>query len=81
MFTARRHEGLDSEKIDMEVLHMRNDYRVSEEKRGVKPQSRTEISGTHLVTGSGDMLIACIDMGACNFSNLSLINITEIMSI
>ena len=29
----------------------------------------------------GDMLIACIDTGACNFSDLPLINITEIMSI
>ena len=30
---------------------------------------------------SGDMLVACIDTGACNFSDLPLINITEIMSI
>ena len=29
----------------------------------------------------GDMLVACIDMGALNFSDLPLINITEIMSI
>ena len=29
----------------------------------------------------GDMPVVCIDMGACNFSNLPLINITEIMSI
>ena len=28
-----------------------------------------------------DMPVACIDTGACNFSNLPLINITEIMSI
>ena len=25
MFIVKRHEGLDGEKIDMEVLHMRND--------------------------------------------------------
>ena len=25
MFIVKRHEGLDSEKIDTEVLHMRND--------------------------------------------------------
>ena len=30
---------------------------------------------------SSDTLIACIDTGACNFSDLPLINITEIMSI
>ena len=30
---------------------------------------------------SSDMLIVCIDTGACNFSNLPPINITEIMSI
>ena len=29
----------------------------------------------------GDTLVACIDTGACNFSNLPLINITEILSI
>ena len=28
-----------------------------------------------------DMLVACIDTGACNSSDLPLINITEIMSI
>ena len=28
-----------------------------------------------------DTLVACIDTGACNFNNLPLINITEIMSI
>ena len=30
---------------------------------------------------TSDMLIVCIDMGACNFSDLPLIDITEIMSI
>ena len=30
---------------------------------------------------TSDMPVVCIDTGACNFSNLPLINITEIMSI
>ena len=30
---------------------------------------------------TADMLVACIDTGACDFSDLPLINITEIMSI
>ena len=30
---------------------------------------------------SSDMPVVCIDMDACNFSDLSLINTTEIMSI
>ena len=34
-----------------------------------------------LQQASGDTLVVCIDMGAWNFSDLPLINITEIMSI
>ena len=30
---------------------------------------------------NANMLVGCTDMGACNFSDLPLINITEIMSI
>ena len=33
------------------------------------------------VQGYSDTLVACIDTGACNFSDLPLMNITEIMSI
>ena len=46
----------------------------------LKPVLRKK-KGDWIVIISGDMLVACIDMGACNFSNLALINITEIMFI
>ena len=42
-------------------------------------QVKAPSSGNPITTT--DMLIVCIDMGACNFSDLPLIDITEIMSI
>ena len=40
----------------------------------------TEDSQYFLLRGD-DMLVVCIDMGACNFSDLPSINITEVVSI
>ena len=37
--------------------------------------------GTLTLACHADMLVACVDTGACNFSNLPLVNMTEIMSI
>ena len=46
-----------------------------------EPEPEDNSQSSNQQYGHGDTLIACIDMGACNPSNLLLINITEIMSI
>ena len=52
--------------------------------RGMEGRRETESRRGKTVGGEaegGDTLIECIDTGACNFSDLLLINITEIVSI
>ena len=46
----------------------------------IRHKTRLQESRDLMVIG-GDMPVVCIDTGACNFSDLPLINITEIMSI